>query len=358
MFLQFLQDYNISENIIATGVSGGSDSLALTLMAAEELHALGYKIVALTVDHRLRPTSAKEAAYVKEILSAHGIEHHILVWHGTKPQTGIEEAARAARYKLIQKWCDENNVHSIMMAHHLNDQAETFFLRLARGSGLDGLCGMSPISTRENLKILRPLLYTPPEVLKEYLRQKHISWIEDESNRDESLLRVKIRNFLPILAQNLGISPLQICQTMKRLQNSRRYIAHNAADFEKESIQIWENGALSIDYSSWRHLDNEIKLRILNKQIQKMGSLEYPPRSESVLCLIGKIENDEFKSATLGGCEFILYHNILWLVPEIKTCPEYCKEEWEKYLIEHPQLRRKKIPYKMRRSLVQNKAPV
>ena len=136
----FLLTHNIKNTTVAVAVSGGADSLALVLMAAEMYAVDSIKIVALTVDHGLRSTSAQEAEYVANLMKAHGIEHHILVWEGIKPQTGIEEAARAARYELMREWCLRNDVHYLMVAHHLFDQAETFLMRLQRGSGLKGLC--------------------------------------------------------------------------------------------------------------------------------------------------------------------------------------------------------------------------
>ena len=181
--------YQIKDEVVAVGVSGGADSLALVLQAAEELAVFGRKVVALTVDHGLRPTSRLEAEYVAGLMQKYGIEHHILTWTGKKPTTGIEEAARQARYTLIAEWCSQNNVHVLLTAHHAKDQAETFLMRLQSGSGLEGLCGIREYSVREGLVILRPLLAVNPENLRDYLRQRAIVWVEDESNRDTTFLR-------------------------------------------------------------------------------------------------------------------------------------------------------------------------
>ena len=134
-----------------------------------------------------------------------GIEHHILVWEGEKPKTGIEEMAREARYALLQDWCENNDVRVLAIAHHAKDQAETFFLRLQRGSGLFGLSGMQAVSQRGNLKIIRPLLHTEPEKLKDYLRGKNLGWVEDPSNQCEDFLRVKIRKRLDNLLDEMDI---------------------------------------------------------------------------------------------------------------------------------------------------------
>ena len=180
--------YQIKDKVIAVGVSGGADSLALVLQAAEELAVFGRKVVALTVDHGLRPTSRMEAEYVAGLMQKHGIEHHILTWTGEKPATGIEEAARQARYALIAEWCNQNEVNVLLTAHHAKDQAETFLMRLQRGSGLEGLCGIREYSVRDGLVILRPLLGVNPESLRNYLRQRNVVWVEDESNNDTAFL--------------------------------------------------------------------------------------------------------------------------------------------------------------------------
>lgn len=117
----------------AVGVSGGADSLALVYLLREWALRCGKKIVALTVDHQLRPTSRQEADYVAKLMRQAGIEHHILTWEGEKPVSGIETAAREARYRLLEDWCLSNGIYTIFMAHHKRDQAETFFYPAAAG---------------------------------------------------------------------------------------------------------------------------------------------------------------------------------------------------------------------------------
>ena len=128
--VQFWLKYNLEDDVIAAGVSGGADSMALVLGLHKLLSAQNKRVVALTVDHGLRAESAQEAAYVAQVMARFGIEHHILVWQGDKPQRGVEEAARAARYALLEEWCLAHHVKTLAVAHHALDQAETFFLRL------------------------------------------------------------------------------------------------------------------------------------------------------------------------------------------------------------------------------------
>ncbi len=352
MFSDFLQKHQIKQKTIAVGVSGGADSLALVLMAQEELFPLGFKIVALTVDHGLRPTSQKEAAYVARVMKKHNIEHHILIWCGKKPNTGIEEAARLARYQLIEEWCQKNEIEVLMTAHHLYDQAETFFMRLERGSGLDGLCGMKEVTNYQNLKILRPLLHTEPEKLKKYLNRRHISWIEDESNEDLRLLRVKIRKFLPLFEEKTGISPLKIVQTMSRLQSSRFYFENTIEKLFKNNIKSYDGLAFKCQADFFLSLEEEISYRLLGLLIKKISQADYAPEAEKIFKLLAKMRQADFKSATLGHCQTIKKEGFFWFLPEKVQSTAYSKKKWAEYLNQNPIYQKQKLPLGLKKLLL------
>ena len=348
MFQEFLEKYQIKDKKIAIAVSGGADSLALLLTAFEELKPLGYQIVALTVDHQLRPNSSKEALYVANIAKKHHIEHHILVWNEKKPLTGIEEAARNARYQLIGDWCKQNKVSCVMVAHHLFDQAETFLMRLERGSGLDGLCGMFEVSQRKNIKILRPLLNTHPDELKNFLTSHQILWIEDETNSDTNMLRNRMRQFLPILQEKTGITPQKIVQTMKCLQNTKLCLDQKVEKLIKNHFKNWNNQAYSCSKQFFLGQDDEIKYRIVSKLIKDISGSSYTPEAEKTLNLIKKTESADFKSATLGHCQILLYQQNLWFLPEKIDMGIYTQKLWKEFIIKNPDLKRCKLPVKIR----------
>lgn len=352
MIKEFLQKHQIEDEVIAVGVSGGADSLALVLMMNEELSVLGKKVIALTVDHRLRMESSEEAAYVSKIMVEYKIEHHILTWEGDKPTSGIEEAARLARYQLIQDWCVDHKVKSLAVAHHLGDQAETFLMRLQRGSGLDGLCGMSSISNWANLTILRPLLNTNPQILKDYLSHKNIKWVEDPSNQSEEYLRVKTRKFLPFLDQKLGISMERIVSTMETLAQSRSYLQEQTDDFIKNSVKNWASAGYSVPLKFLQNLHQEILFRVLGCLIREVGERHYAPEAEEVLRLMTMLNSDNFKGCTLGGCEILFSQNKIWIVPELKIREIIPKKAWDEYTQLHPEYKKVKIPHKMRLSLL------
>lgn len=353
MFQEFLNHHGIQEKKIAVGVSGGSDSLALILMAAEELQPLGYQLIALTVDHQLRPSSADEAAYVAKIMQEKHIEHHTLIWDDDeKPQTGLEEAARTARYNLIQQWCSDNQVSVVMMAHHLQDQAETFFIRLQRGSGLSGLCGMQAVTERKGIKILRPCLETDKMIFKNFLLSHHIKWIEDESNCCDDLLRVKFRQLLPQFYQKTGLNDRIIVETMLRLQSSRAFIEHKMAEFIKANVTCWNNAGYSCAIKYWQSADEEIKFRLITFLLPQLNHADYPPKAKKIKHLITLLTTKTFKSTTLGGCEIILYHDYLWFVPEKQNAAAYSRKAWQEYLKVNPQFSTCNIPYKLKTALL------
>ena len=341
--------YQIKDEVVAVGVSGGADSLALVLQAAEELAVFGRKVVALTVDHGLRPTSRLEAEYVAGLMQKYGIEHHILTWTGKKPTTGIEEAARQARYTLIAEWCSQNNVHVLLTAHHAKDQAETFLMRLQRGSGLEGLCGIREYSVREGLVILRPLLAVNPENLRDYLRQRAIVWVEDESNRDTTFLRGKIRQYLPELTENIGINIEKICNTVHNLQSAEDYIEQQL-DLLLAHDVIWDFGTVCrfryVDYLSWH---KEMKFRVLARLCRR----EYIPRAERVLALANALNTLPFTGATLGGREIVLAYDWVWVVPERISKRVQSRKLWAEFVLQHPLYKNIKMPHKAKLAILQ-----
>ena len=352
MLKNFLEQHKIKDKKLCIGVSGGSDSLALVLMADEELTPLGYKIIALTVNHGLRPSAQQEADYVASVMAQHNIEHHILYWNGEKPLTGIEEAARIARYELIGNWCKKNQVNFLMTAHHLYDQAETFFMRIERGSGLDGLCGMKDIFKRDGFTIIRPLLNTNPQTMKDYLNSKNIKWIEDESNFCSELLRVKITQFLPVFEKQTGISALKIVQTMNRLQTSQRYFDKTVSKILNTVFKSYQEKAYWCEIKDFLNFEQEIKFRILQTILRIVGQKDYAPQADKILNLIEKINNPEFKAATLSDCHISFFDNRLWILPEKPECLTYSSKNWKEYLIKHPKLKKQKIPSRLKKVMM------
>lgn len=356
--LNFLQKHKIDDDVFAAGVSGGADSLALVLLMNECLKPLGKKVTALTVNHGLRPEADEEAAYVRQVMVREGIEHHILVWEGEKPVTGIEEAARTARYKLLGDWCRDNGVRCLCVAHHALDQAETFLMRLQRGSGLTGLCGMQEVSNLNGLTILRPLLSTNPEDLKNYLRQKNIKWVTDSSNSCEDFLRVQVRRFLPEMEKAVGISPQRLIDTMSVLNRSRDYIQMQVDKFIRSHVRFWDGAGVSLSLQMLSEQHEEIVYRVLAALIKQTGQRDYTARAEDIERLATALRQDDFHGATLGHCEIFIHQSKLWIVPELRLKTKMPKTVWEKFTTAYPQYTKMKLPYKLRAALVKTKMDI
>ena len=193
---EFFKNFFIKKQI-AVAISGGCDSLALTLALNNFCKKNKIKIQGLTIDHGIRKNSKIEAKKVGELLKKFKIPHKILTIPPAQiPQKNIEANLRELRYEILTNFCKKNDIEFLFVGHHLGDIAENFLIRLFRGSGLDGLSPIQKISEINGIKIIRPFLEISKDELKNYLIAKNIEWFEDESNDDEKFLRNKIRKFL------------------------------------------------------------------------------------------------------------------------------------------------------------------
>lgn len=284
---------------VAVAVSGGADSMALCLLAADWAKEHGVRLHALTIDHGLRAESATEAAQVQDWLSRRGIDHHILAWEGEKPAANLQAAARDARHRLLAEWCGARQVAHVLLAHHLDDQAETFLIRLGRGSGVDGLSAMQSASRREGITLLRPLLDTPKAALLALLHARNQPWLEDPGNRNPQFTRARIRALLPAL-EEAGISPRTLADTATRMTRARDYLELQTALALTDCLMVHEAGYLLLDYDRFHHLHDEIALRVLVRAVMMMSGAAYRPRFAELKALFDALESPR----TLAGCKF------------------------------------------------------
>src|SRR4029453_17702052 len=188
---------------LVLAVSGGPDSLALMWLAARWRRALarGPRLIAVTVDHGLRPEAAREARDVKRLARTLDLPHRTLRWTGAKPETGLPAAARAARYRLLAKAARSSGATHILTAHTRDDQAETLLMRMLRGSGIAGLAAMGRETERGGVVVwlARPLLDTPKSQLVATLPKAKIAFADDPTNRDLHYIRPRLRALMPAL---------------------------------------------------------------------------------------------------------------------------------------------------------------
>ncbi|MGE5505530.1 MAG: tRNA lysidine(34) synthetase TilS [Actinomycetota bacterium] len=284
--------------VVAVAVSGGPDSTALALLADGWARAQGGRAVALTVDHRLRPDSAAEAAAVHALLAARGIDHRVLVWDGPKPAADVQAAARAARYRLLGDWCREAQVLHLLLAHHQDDQAETLLLRLGRGSGVDGLAAMAPVQETRWGRLLRPLLGVPRARLAATVAD--LPTVDDPSNRSDAFSRARLRQLMPALAAE-GLSPRRLAATAGRMGRARAALEHACATVAARTVELHPAGFALVAPAAFDQ-PAEVALRLLGRVLGVVGGGEHPLRLERVERLLAELRTGLPAARTLGGC--------------------------------------------------------
>jgi tRNA(Ile)-lysidine synthase len=260
---------------LVLAVSGGPDSTALLYLAARWRGARKDRprLLAVTVDHGLRPESAKEARAVKRLAKKLGVEHETVRWTGPKPATGIQEKARAERYRLLAAAARKLGASHILTAHTLDDQAETVLIRLARGSGLTGLAGMARLTPLGPLTLARPLLTVPKARLIATLDAAGIAYTEDPSNLDPRFTRVRLRRLMPALAKE-GLDARRLALLARRLARAEAALEAAAGTALKRLALPQEPDAarLAFDARGFAELPAEIGLRLLGRGIGRVGN--------------------------------------------------------------------------------------
>lgn len=304
-FIKFMNEF--SGQKLAVAVSGGVDSVCLLCWLAD----MGLHPIALHVNHGLRDVAAAEAQYVQDLCAARGIECQVFEWTGDKPTTGLEAAARGARYKMMTDFCRENNVDALLVAHQADDQIETFLMNLGRGSGLSGLAAMRPVTTRDGVKIVRPLLNVWRRELKQYCDDNGIKYCTDAMNSDVKYTRVRIRQNRHLMADALGISDERILLAINNLNRVRDAIETNVADL----VATVKNGRRAVFLDSFLFdQDDNIRLKFIGTLIQQIGGDNYQPRLHSLRRALSYLGGD--CKFTLGHCTVRRLGNRILIVPE------------------------------------------
>lgn len=286
---------------VALALSGGVDSMALALLAHDWVQQQGGRLVALTVDHGLRDASAAEAKEVARLCRQHGIEHHTLRWQPEKRQGSVQSRAREARYRLLGDWCRTHHILHLLTAHHQDDQAETLFFRLARGSGLDGLAAIPALSYGPDVRLLRPLLGLTKEMLRAYLEQHSQSWVNDPTNQTDAYTRNVIRQHLEGTGQKERISQ-QAAALAERLGKIRNHMENNTASYLAKSVILYPEGYGLLDHRTFSAMPEEYGLRTLACLLQTLGGEHYRLRSEKLERLYAGMKAMP-KKRTAGGLQ-------------------------------------------------------
>ena len=258
------------------------------------------KVSAVTVDHGLRSESVDEAEFVGKTCKILGIPHDILNWDPTTRSGNLQDAARLARKSMIGAWARQKGLACVLLGHTLDDQAETFLIRLSRGSGVDGLAAMYPVEQDHGFYWLRPLLTVERQRLRRFLKGLDQDWREDPSNEDTRFLRVRMRKAGRLFAE-LGLDAKTLVATADRMKMARAGLESATVALAMRVAHPTKAGSVAIDLAGFRETDEEFRLRLLSHALKWVASSPYRPRLKSLIDMLDAIETAE-RAFTLAGC--------------------------------------------------------
>ncbi|MEM6371771.1 MAG: tRNA lysidine(34) synthetase TilS [Pseudomonadota bacterium] len=297
---------------LGVAVSGGGDSVALLAALVEFTKSNDIDLHVITVDHGLRAEAKVEIALVTDLCARWELPHHVEFWTGWTGEGNLQAAARDARYGLIADWAYGNQISHVALGHTADDQAETFVMRLARGSGVDGLSAMSPRRVQHGITWLRPFLRVERSALRTFLRAAQLDWCEDPSNDDRDFERIRVRDALTVLG-TLGVHTetlADVAQNMARAREALDWQTFLAAQ-DAASLVF---GAIAIEFRKFRMFPDEIARRLLVHSIMWIASSTYPPRRDAVAEVMRAVRAT--RGATLEGCQITVENDMVWVFRE------------------------------------------
>ena len=315
---------------IAIAVSGGRDSMALLHMACAQLGVAN--IVALTVDHALRPQSAAEAAMVKQYCAPHNIVHHTLVWHKTAACKTSQAGAREARYALLANWCYQNNIGTLCTGHTQNDVAETFWARLQRGGDLTSLSAMAQkrplksfyewpentlVPTATTIMLQRPILGLSRHDTTNYCKQHNVPYVDDPSNENTQFERVQHRQFL---ATNPALENACIASA-NHLRVAENALQAQALSLFEQHAKIYAKlGCASVPQNIWLAQSAELQYRVLKMLIWQV-------RGQKCLQILQPLTNQlphvqTNQTVSVGGCVITPHQGHIFVCRENRFLPQ------------------------------------
>jgi tRNA(Ile)-lysidine synthase len=290
------------DSFLAVAVSGGSDSMALALLLQES----GGRVHALHVNHRLRPESDTEAQQVAGWMAAHHIPCTILlVQEDLRVQKNLMAAARNARYRLMTDWCKAHGITTLCTAHHMEDQAETFLMRLSRGSGVDGLSGIHERSVSGGITLFRPLLYRTKEDLLAYLVARGQAWIEDPTNINPTYRRNRFRLLQAALTQE-GITPSRLSKTTDHLLRAADCLNEMTSAWVSTHCKATHPRGIGFSHAAFTALHEELRLRVMRHLLREVsGDAHGEVRFDSLHMLVCAMQSPHavFATRTLHHCQ-------------------------------------------------------
>ncbi len=324
IYNDFAKNFENCQNLnkIAVAVSGGPDSMALCFLISCYKFKKNKKIQIFfyLIDHALRKDSEKEAKMVRRELNLNKINLKIIKWKGSKPKSNLQSIARQKRYEILFNECNKYNIKTILTAHHQDDIYETFFIRLLRGSGAEGLSSFVEREKKFNFKksvisIFRPLLNNTKQDLTYITNKVFKFYVNDPYNQNEKFQRVRLRNLILNL-KNQGLDFKKLKLTARNLSSNNKAI--NQIVNKNISQNVFFNKKRYLLSSEFFLYPEEVVFKSLSILIKKISKKYYPPRGRKLINLIKQLnEKDQFK-ATLGGTVVEKIHNSVLVYKETR----------------------------------------
>ncbi len=284
---------------LVVGVSGGADSLALTLLTKLYAHSKGYGLQTVTIDHQLRPESAAEAQWVGQTLRSLEIAHQTVVWSHACDLNRHHERARTARYQLLLDFCQTQLDPVLLTAHHQQDQVETILMRLLKGSGPAGVQGIQASRCQAGVAIVRPLLAVTPEALRGYLKAKGLAWVEDPSNHDAAYERTRVRQLLAHLGE-LGWDQTGLLASAAKIYGLHQAFTNLAAEHAHSFVIT--TAPLIIDQTAFLASPESVQRNWLRQQIWQIGRADYPKPDTTITAILKMLQQPKVNGYRVAGC--------------------------------------------------------
>ena len=300
IYKKFESELNINKNFIVA-VSGGPDSLALSFLAKIYSIKKCTDVKYFIVDHKLRNNSTLEAKHVQKKLKDFAIKLNILTWKGLKPKKNIQSIARDKRYELLTGIAKKYRIQNILLGHHLDDLFENFFIRILRGSGLQGLVSLDRETQKNQINLIRPLIKIDKKDLIYISNYIFGSYVKDPSNEDDKFKRVKIRNFLEQLSLE-GLDRKKFFLTIKNLKLANENVKFYTKKNLDKNVTILQNKQKAILKEDFFSQSNEVVFRSLAEVIKLVGKKYYAVRGKKIDKIIHLIKSKSSFKVTLGGC--------------------------------------------------------
>ena len=300
IYKKFESELAINKNFIVA-VSGGPDSLALSFLSKIYSIKNSLEVVYFIVDHKLRKNSKLEAKYVQKKLKNFSIKLNILAWKGFKPNKNIQSIAREKRYELLCDRAIKLRIENILVGHHLDDLFENFFIRILRGSGLQGLISLDRETQRNNINLIRPLINIDKVDLVYISNHVFGSYVQDPSNQDYKFKRVKVRNLLKELSLE-GLDRNKFFLTIKNLKFANESIKFYTKKNLEENVTILQKKQNAILKENFFSQSEEVIFRSLGEVIKIIGKKYYTARGKKIDKIIQLVKSKSSFKVTLGGC--------------------------------------------------------